>query len=128
MSRFFTIDRFRSLAYAFVLIALPGSIMAQPSTLLQKNVIFDQIPQKLGLTQASINCILQDREGYLWIGTWSGLVRYDGYTTTVYYSSRAPGKIKSNKITALHEDLKGNLWIGTHMGGLFQYNRNDDTF
>ena len=126
--RFITTGKFQFFIFLFTIAFLPRYVAAQPSTLLQKNIIFDQITQKLGLTQASINCILQDREGYLWIGTWSGLVRYDGYTTTVYYSSRAPGKIKSNKITALHEDLKGNLWIGTHMGGLFQYNRNDDTF
>jgi signal transduction histidine kinase/ligand-binding sensor domain-containing protein/DNA-binding response OmpR family regulator len=119
---------FPFLVFLFTVAIVPRYSWAQPSTLLQKKIIFDQITQKIGLTQASINCIQQDREGYLWIGTWSGLVRYDGYTTAVYYSSRAAGKIKSNKITALHEDIKGNLWIGTHMGGLFQYNRNDDTF
>ncbi|MBA4053638.1 MAG: hypothetical protein C0490_02900, partial [Marivirga sp.] len=102
--------------------------IAQPSALPKKNIIFEQLPDKLGLTQSSINCMLQDREGYLWIGTWSGLVRYDGYNTTVFHSKSAPGKIKSNKITALYEDQSGNLWIGTHMGGLFQYDKNGDTF
>ena len=128
MQRFFKSGHFRFLVCVFACGFFQRSADAQPSTLLQKNITFDQIQQKLGLTQASINCLLQDREGYLWIGTWSGLIRFDGYSTTTYYSSSAAGKIKSNKIQTLYEDSKGNLWIGTHMGGLFRYHRNDDTF
>jgi signal transduction histidine kinase/ligand-binding sensor domain-containing protein/DNA-binding response OmpR family regulator len=128
MRKFFTIDHFRFIPFVLVLTALQGNILAQPSTLLEKNIVFDQVRQELGLTQATINCVLQDREGYLWAGTWSGLFRYDGYSTTVYHSGRGAGKIKSNKITTLYEDANGRLWIGTHMAGLFQYNRDDDTF
>lgn len=102
--------------------------LAQPSALPRKNIIFDQLPENLGLSQSSINCVLQDKEGYLWIGTWSGLIRYDGYATTVFHSNSARDKIKSNKITALYEDPGGDIWIGTHMGGLFKYDKNGDTF
>lgn len=112
----------------FILLIQAWDSDAQPSALPKKNIIFDQLPEKLGLSQSTINCMLQDREGYLWIGTWSGLIRYDGYTATVFHSDRGLGKIKSNKITALYEDRNGNLWIGTHMGGLFQYDKNVDTF
>jgi signal transduction histidine kinase/ligand-binding sensor domain-containing protein/DNA-binding response OmpR family regulator len=101
---------------------------AQPSGLPEKEIIFDQLPEKLGLSQSSINCILQDREGFLWIGTWSGLLRYDGYSTVVYHSDNAPNKIKSNKISAIYEDRQGYLWVGTHMGGLFRYDKNKDIF
>ena len=128
MRRLFTPDLFIFFVFLLAFAFFQRNANAQPSTLLQKNIIFDQIQQKVGLTQATINCILQDREGYLWVGTYSGLIRYDGYSTTVYHSSRGTGKIKSNKITMLYEDANGKLWIGTHMGGLFQYNRNDDTF
>src|SRR5688572_23406784 len=128
MIKFFTIDHFRFIPFVLALTVLQENIIAQPSTLLEKNIVFDQVRQELGLTQATINCVLQDREGYLWAGTWSGLFRYDGYSTTVYHSSRGAGKIKSNKITTLYEDANGRLWIGTHMAGLFQYNRDDDTF
>ena len=127
MSRIYTINPLRYF-FLFVALLLTQVVSAQPSTLQEKNIIFDQIQKKLGLSQGTINSMIQDREGYLWIGTWSGLIRYDGYSTTVFHSSRGPGKIKSNKILKLYEDKKGKLWIGTHMGGLFQYNRNDDTF
>ncbi|HEY9044321.1 MAG TPA: two-component regulator propeller domain-containing protein [Ohtaekwangia sp.] len=109
----------------FFLIRIAG---AQPAALPQKEIIFDQLPEKLGLSQTSINCILQDREGFLWIGTWSGLIRYDGYSTVIYHADNAPDKIKSNKIATIYEDRLGYLWIGTHMGGLFRYDKNTNSF
>ncbi|MBX2944851.1 MAG: response regulator [Cyclobacteriaceae bacterium] len=101
---------------------------AQPAELYKKKLVFDQLQEELSLSQSSINCILQDSEGYLWIGTWSGLIRYDGYTTTVFHSENQPGKLQSNKILTLFEDQSGFLWIGTHMGGLFRYNKNNSSF
>jgi ligand-binding sensor domain-containing protein len=104
------------------------TLHCQPTALLQKDIIFDQLPDKLGLEQSTINCIIQDRDGILWIGTWSGLIRYDGYNTINYRSDNAPGKIKSNKITALYEDHDGAIWIGTLVGGLFRYDKANDEF
>jgi signal transduction histidine kinase/ligand-binding sensor domain-containing protein/DNA-binding response OmpR family regulator len=103
-------------------------LVAQPSELPHKNIIFQQLPEKLSLSQSSVNCVLQDRDGYLWIGTWSGLIRYNGYTTTIFHSGHGTDNIKSNKITTLYEDRKGNLWVGTHMGGLFRYGKNTNRF
>jgi signal transduction histidine kinase/ligand-binding sensor domain-containing protein/DNA-binding response OmpR family regulator len=100
---------------------------AQPDELLSKRLVFDQLKEQR-LAQSTINCVLQDRDGFLWIGTWSGLVRYDGYTTRVFHSEKEPGKIKSNKITAIYEDREGFLWIGTHMGGLFRYDKYRNNF
>ena len=111
-----------------VLVALTKTLCGQPSSLPNKEIIFDQLPLELGLSQNSINCILQDSKGFLWIGTWSGLIRYDGYSSVVYHSDNAPDKIKSDKITAIYEDHNGYLWIGTQMAGLFQYDRNTEKF
>jgi signal transduction histidine kinase/ligand-binding sensor domain-containing protein/DNA-binding response OmpR family regulator len=112
----------------FLVFGIDCRLMGQPSSLHNKDVVFDQLPAQLGLSQSSINCVLQDREGYLWIATWSGLIRYDGYETTVFHSDQRPGKIKSNKITTLYEDSRGNLWVGTHMEGLFLYEKNEERF
>lgn len=111
-----------------MILLLPFCVYAQPEELHKKKLVFDQLQEELSLSQSSINCILQDSEGYLWIGTWSGLIRYDGYTTTVFHSENQPGKLQSNKILTLYEDRSGFLWIGTHMGGLFRYNKNNSTF
>jgi signal transduction histidine kinase/ligand-binding sensor domain-containing protein/DNA-binding response OmpR family regulator len=121
----------RKLAWVYLLgVAMLGAVglAAQPTELPQKDIIFHALPEKLGLSQSSINCMLQDRAGYLWIGTWSGLIRYDGYTTTVFHSDNAPDKIKSNKITTIYEDRKGSIWIGTHRGGLFRYDHRTGKF
>lgn len=101
---------------------------AQPEDLRNKNIVFDQLLQDQSLSQSSINCILQDRDGFIWVGTWSGLIRYDGYNTTIFHSENLPGKIRSNKILAIYEDRTGFLWIGTHMGGLFRYDKHKNVF
>ncbi|MCJ7832881.1 MAG: hypothetical protein MUQ20_00655 [Deltaproteobacteria bacterium] len=72
-----------------------------------------------GLSQSSVNCILQDNKGFLWIGTQDGLNRYDGNSFTIYtYDPDDPGSLPDGNILALHEDRRGNIWIGTLAGGL----------
>jgi ligand-binding sensor domain-containing protein/signal transduction histidine kinase len=70
-----------------------------------------------GLPNATVNAILQSRDGYLWLGTYDGLARFDGIRFTVYNTSNTPG-LGSNGIRALCEEPDGSLWIGTNGGGL----------
>jgi signal transduction histidine kinase/ligand-binding sensor domain-containing protein/DNA-binding response OmpR family regulator len=107
---------------------ITADVLAQPGELPRKRIIFDQLAENQSLSQSSINCVLQDHDGFLWIGTFSGLIRYDGYKTTVFHSENKPGKIQSNKIITIYEDREGNLWIGTHMGGLFRYDKHRNEF
>ena len=69
-----------------------------------------------GLPQNSIQAILQTRDGYIWLGTERGLVRFDGVQFTVFDKGNTPGLQNSNA-QALYEDRAGNFWIGT-WGGL----------
>lgn len=73
-----------------------------------------------GLPQNSINAIVQTHDGYLWLATQGGLVRFDGITFTVFDSANTPA-LKSNRISCLYGDRAGNLWIGTQLGGLVRY-------
>ncbi len=75
-----------------------------------------------GLPQDTTQAILQTRNGYLWLGTEEGLVRFDGVRFVVFDKRNTPA-LKSNTITALWEDREGNLWIGTNGGGLSQFNQ-----
>ncbi len=75
-----------------------------------------------GLPQNSVSSIVQTRDGYLWLGTFGGLARFDGVAFTVFDTVNTPG-IKSNRIRALYEDAQGDLWIGTEHGGLTRYSR-----
>lgn len=77
---------------------------------------------KDGLPQSSVLTILQANDGYLWIGTAGGLVRFDGVNFKVFTPSSAPG-LPSNRILSLFEDQSGALWIGTMEGYLVRYFR-----
>ena len=73
-----------------------------------------------GLPQNSITAILQAKDGYIWFGTFGGLVRFDGIKFKIFNTINAPA-IKSNRITALYEDKNGTLWIGSQSGNLISY-------
>ncbi|GIV59459.1 MAG: histidine kinase [Rhodothermaceae bacterium] len=66
-----------------------------------------------GLSQLGVQVALQDRAGYLWIGTQAGLNRFDGYAFEVFGIRQG---LASDWINALLEDASGRLWIGTNNG------------
>lgn len=66
-----------------------------------------------GLKNLDVNCILQDRLGFIWIGTESGLFRYDGSGFTAYGREEGLPRLW---VKALHEDNEGRLWVGTTDG------------
>jgi diguanylate cyclase (GGDEF)-like protein len=73
-----------------------------------------------GLPQNSVIAIEQTRDGYLWLGTYQGLVRFDGTRFVAFHSGNTPA-IANNRIVALAEDGHGGLWIGINGGGLVRY-------
>jgi ligand-binding sensor domain-containing protein/signal transduction histidine kinase/DNA-binding response OmpR family regulator len=73
-----------------------------------------------GLPSNSIYTVLQTQDGYLWIGTQDGLVRFDGVRFELFNHARTP-RLLSDVIRALYEDPNGTLWIGTESGGLTAY-------
>ncbi|HEY1787994.1 MAG TPA: two-component regulator propeller domain-containing protein, partial [Verrucomicrobiae bacterium] len=75
-----------------------------------------------GLPSDSVTAIIQTRDGFMWIGTDSGLSRFDGVT----FSSVELAASTTNTVfhvTALCEDANGNLWVGTQENGLFELAR-----
>ncbi len=77
---------------------------------------FTRLSVEDGLSQSSVQHILQDRLGFLWFGTQEGLNRYDGYRFTVHRAREEAGFLGDHNITALIEDRRGDLWIGTSRG------------
>jgi signal transduction histidine kinase/ligand-binding sensor domain-containing protein/DNA-binding response OmpR family regulator len=95
----------------------------------KKDINFEHLSVEEGLSANTVLAILQDSRGFLWIGTYDGLNRYDGYKFIVYKNSTEDTtSISDNKIRALCEDKKGNLWIGTWAGGLNKFNRDKEEF
>ncbi|MCD0469977.1 two-component regulator propeller domain-containing protein [Flavobacterium sp. JAS] len=79
-------------------------------------------------TKRAISSIIQDKNGFIWIGTnGKGLYRYDGVNYFGYEYDKKPGSINSNFIYATFIDSNNNLWVGTD-DGLCLYNRDLDNF
>ncbi|MGB2960616.1 MAG: two-component regulator propeller domain-containing protein [Bacteroidota bacterium] len=90
---------------------------------------FDRISLEEGLSQSTVNTIVQDGQGFLWFGTQDGLNRYDGYTIRVYkHMGSDSGSISDNGIWSLCRDVTGDLWVGTMGGGLNRYSLEHDHF
>ena len=69
-----------------------------------------------GLPQSRIRAIVQTRDGYIWLGTDNGVVRFNGANFTAF--TVETGSLKDNEVWALQEDNENALWIGTYGGGL----------
>jgi len=82
-----------------------------------------------GISQNDINCILQDKPGFLWLGTWDGLNKYNGYKFSVFRPDlfKPENSITHRSVNALFEDKSGFIWIGTDQG-LNKYNRKNSLF
>ena len=80
------------------------------------------------LSSSLINCIVQDKYGYIWVGTEYGLSKFDGYRFTNYlHNEEDTTSITDNIISDLLVDKKGNLWIGCAKG-LMRYNYETNNF
>ncbi|WP_026902878.1 hybrid sensor histidine kinase/response regulator transcription factor [Pedobacter glucosidilyticus] len=81
-----------------------------------------------GLSQNTVNTIYQDHKGLIWIGTWDGLNKYDGYDFVTYKNDgRNPNSLNDNRVSVVIEDKKNRLWIGTS-SGLNLFDRNLEVF
>ena len=83
------------------------------TNLIAQRYTFRQYGSQEGLTNLSVNCLIQDRTGYLWVGTDNGLFRYDGSSFRTF--SHAEG-LPNSEIRALAESPDGALWAGTQGG------------
>jgi signal transduction histidine kinase len=68
-----------------------------------------------GLPQVSVTAILHARDGYIWIGTFGGLARFDGVRFTVFDAGSTP-QLAGNRVRALLEGRDGAIWVATESG------------
>ncbi|WP_165390849.1 ligand-binding sensor domain-containing diguanylate cyclase [Pseudoduganella lutea] len=123
--------RYFSCLTLLALLALPwlprtvyAAAPAPWSTLAHTSFIHHKAPS-LGVGTA----LAQDRQGFIWLGTQTGLMRWDGFQFRRYQA--APGKsgsLPDSYILSLHVDSTGRLWIGTNSGGIARYDAAQDNF
>jgi signal transduction histidine kinase/ligand-binding sensor domain-containing protein/CheY-like chemotaxis protein len=78
---------------------------------------FENITNKQGLSQAGITCIIQDKQGFIWLGTQDGIDKYDGYSMIVYkYDANNLNSYPGGQVLAMLEDSKEILWVGSDLG------------
>jgi signal transduction histidine kinase/ligand-binding sensor domain-containing protein len=108
----FSIARFLPCALALILAVTGATVKADDSPF-----VVDSWSVEEGLPDNEAISVLQGSDGYLWIGTQHGLVRFDGNRFTVFNQMNTPGLI-SDRIIFLFQDKETNLWIGTESSGL----------
>ena len=90
----------------FVLLAIPAILGAERYS-------FRFYGQEDGLTNLSPRTLIQDKTGFIWVGTTNGLFRYDGQRFTAFGNAEG---LPSTYITAIHETSAGELWVATFRG------------
>ena len=78
---------------------------------------YDVWPMQDGWAPNAVTSVLQSRDGYLWLGTYQGLLRYDGIRFTLFDSPHTHG-LQNSRITSLYQDSDGKLWVGHETGQL----------
>jgi signal transduction histidine kinase/ligand-binding sensor domain-containing protein/AraC-like DNA-binding protein/ActR/RegA family two-component response regulator len=107
-------------AVVVAMVVVAGQVRGQGPQPREQSYVHESWTVRDGLPVNSINAILQDRTGYIWIATFDGLVRFDGVRFTVFNSVRFP-ELPSNRIVQLQEAPDGTLWLQTSQGHLVRF-------
>jgi signal transduction histidine kinase/ligand-binding sensor domain-containing protein/DNA-binding response OmpR family regulator len=90
---------------------------------------FYNYTQEQGLPHNMIQCIYQDRRGWMWFGTSQGLSRFDGYRFVNFVNNPDDtSSLSGNLVRVITEDSSGNLLVGTENGGLNIFDREKELF
>ncbi len=95
-----------------------------------KDEVFERITVKDGLSQSTVNSIIQDKKGFMWFATFGGLNRYDGYSFKVYsHNDYDKNSLRNNGTTFLFEDRDGYIWIFNNVNeGLDKFDPVNESF
>jgi len=89
----------------------------------------EQITSNNGLSHNTIRCMIQDKTGFLWLGSLNGLNRYDGVRIKSFIpDSKNPTSLSSGKIKELHQDSYGHIWVRTYSDIMHCYDPNTENF
>lgn len=107
--------RFAPWGPLLLVLSLFARAAALPADLPPHQMVWKQWTVVEGLPQITVNDVLQDRAGYLWVATQDGIARFDGVGFRKYTLAEHPG-LGHDTITALALDRDGALWMGSMAG------------
>jgi diguanylate cyclase (GGDEF)-like protein/PAS domain S-box-containing protein len=108
---------------------LCGLAFALPLAAFERTHYFAPMAKNDDLAQSTINAVLQDRAGLIWIGTQSGLHRFDGRELVLYqHKDDDPDSLPESFVTAVAEGEDGDLYIGTMRSGVVRLERSSGRF
>jgi ligand-binding sensor domain-containing protein/signal transduction histidine kinase len=107
----------KQLFHIFLTVLIATTVMIGRVRAADTPFIVDVWGTEDGLPQSSVIALAQTRDGYLWLGTLNGLVRFDGNSFTRFNVNNTPG-LPNNVIVFIFEDSQQTLWVGTETAGL----------
>jgi len=116
VTRIFPIRPGACLFFACCLMLAASGAAAEPAP----NYFFRNWQVENGLPQNKLCAVVQTRDGYLWVGTYSGLARFDGVRFQVFDDQNTP-ELGNSRVSCLYEAPDGALWIGHEDGGVTRY-------
>jgi ligand-binding sensor domain-containing protein/anti-sigma regulatory factor (Ser/Thr protein kinase) len=119
----------KSLSLIFLLVAASLLSDAQPDRVVPNQLFFKRISTEQGLPQPSVNSILRDSRGFVWMATEDGLSRFDGTAFRTFRHDPADSTSLSHNVVHFiqEDDVTGNLWIGT-VSGINYFDRSLEKF
>lgn len=97
------------------------------SMAIAQDPVFNHYTVDNGLPQNSINCIMQDRKGFMWFGTQAWLCRFDGYGYKIFRNEPGKNSLSNNYIWNIYEDKEEILWITNFGGGVTRFDPATET-
>lgn len=121
------ISRCVRLAAALALLLAARALAQGPGR--RADAVFQHLNREAGLPSPIVQALAQDSQGFLWVGTGSGISRWDGYRFRNYqYAAGVAGSLPDNDVYAMYTDPRGRLWIGTRSRGVARYDPAEDNF
>ncbi len=105
-----------------------GIFIFHPDGTREQILHYPQNPNSLAYNQ--VRCFEEDNHGNIWIGTFTGLNRYNPDTGqfSMYQRDILPGSLRHNSVFSLYKGQQGTIWVGTYYGGVHYFNPENDLF
>lgn len=117
-----TVNPILSFLHGYLRIVFLTALILGSQALLGQEYFFKSLTVNNGLSQNDVSAICQDSFGFIWIGTYDGLNKFDGFTLKSFHKiTSEENSLPGNRVTVLREDHQKRLWVGNEGGEIAYY-------